>query len=153
MNTYNLLYMYLLLVCLWHNSWKNGRNGKLQDNFEFTFISLRRLVASRRLHELDLGNTKLQDLLSNSGFKYWKVYEHIDRNIAKVAGNKLPETYIPSSDWPSLCARFESHHKLICCRLITYQNVIRVPRLLLASQVPNCNKKNLGNWGSFEMNA
>jgi hypothetical protein len=46
------------------------RNGKLQDNFEFTFIFLHRLVASRRLHEPDLGITKLQDLQSNSDFKY-----------------------------------------------------------------------------------
>jgi hypothetical protein len=74
---------------------KNVRNGKLRENYEFTFISLYRLIASRDILEPDLGNGKLQDLQSNSGFKYGKVYEHVDRNIAKVAGNKLPETYIP----------------------------------------------------------
>jgi hypothetical protein len=49
---------------------ENVRNGKLQDDFELTFISLHRLVTSRRLNETDLGNTKLQDLQSNSSFKY-----------------------------------------------------------------------------------
>jgi len=94
------LYTYVHFVgVLRHHLWKNVRNGKLQDNFEFTFISSYRLVASRRLDEPDLGNNKLQVLQSNSVFKYWKVYEHVDRNIAKVEGNKLPETYVPYSDW------------------------------------------------------